>query len=136
MGLDQEDLDAHDGRISRLCDLVGFSSKVLRAAKQRRCSLEKVAVLDPARATRKDALQGEALMIVLIAWETSTRPESAMGSIVRTQIGVGEYASHAIHWQEGSTQVIWTKMIEQHGLVCGISKFYELRLTWVRKPKQ
>jgi hypothetical protein len=53
MGLDQEDLDARDGRVTRLCDLVGFSRKVLKAAQQRLLSLEIVALLDPTRATRK-----------------------------------------------------------------------------------
>jgi hypothetical protein len=85
---------------------------------------------------RKDALQGQDLENVLLAWEMFTRPEPAVGAVVRMRVGVAEYVDHAVHWQEQKTESIWEKMISTFGPLCKLRQFYDERPRWVKKPKQ
>ena len=103
-GITDADRLAADGRLTRLYNLLSMSRSVIRHATDRMTSAEAIALLDPSRTLRKDALQGDELRKVLSIWETHTRPEPAMGLLMRIKCGVGEYVTHALHWQEKRTE--------------------------------
>ena len=100
------DSAANDGRILRLCSLIGIDDATLSRARRRIVQLTLFARLDATHATRKDALQGQGLENVLLAWEMFTRPEPIVGAVVRMRAGVVEYVDHAVHWQEQKTKSI------------------------------
>ena len=114
-GIPAEDSAAHDSRISRPCAVIGIRDCTLWRARKRVENLTLFARLDPTRATRKDALQGQELENVLLAWEMFTRPEPCVNVVVRMRVGPAEYVDHAVHWQEHSTESIWEQMIDAFG---------------------
>lgn len=78
-GITNGDVDARDGRIGRLADLVGVHPASFRRARDRLASCNLIASIDPTRTTRHDALLGDRLQLVLDCWARYTRPEPAVG---------------------------------------------------------
>jgi hypothetical protein len=131
-GIEEADQVEKDGRIDRLAGLVGVNRSTLwRAA----VSCVQVAMLDPTRCLRVDALQGDDLLNVLDIWEKYTRPEPAVGLVVRMRLEPGVYDTHAVHWQEERTADLYLRLVQEYGPVCQLSQFYEERPYYVRKPQ-
>lgn len=135
-GITDEDTAVRDGRMARLFGITGMCRDALQLARIRLKSANAIALLDPSRKLRKDALQGDKLLHVLYVWETMTRPEPAMGQVVRIRCGVGEYEKHALHWQEKRTADLYLSLVEAFGAVCSLSQFYKERPVYVRKPRK
>ena len=127
---------AKDFRLTRLADMVGVSLSSLRRTRHHVETTESFKMLDPSRSTRKDAVQGDKLSNLLLAWEVCTRVEPSMGLVVRMWIGPGKYEPHTVHWPERSTEDIYQKMCEMFGSLCALAVFYRLRPKWVKKPKK
>ena len=69
-GITDDDRAAGDGRLGRLYKLLDISRAAMRRAEHRLDTAEAIALLDPSRKLRIDALQGDELRKVLSVCET------------------------------------------------------------------
>ena len=133
-GIKPVDLQARDGRIRELSRITGMHATTISDAMYRVQSTLTFDLLDPSRNIRSDAVTGGKLVNLLLAWELNTRPEPAMGAVMKMRVGPGLYEPHAVHWQEKDTESIYQKMVEGFGPICQIRDFYKHRPPWVKKP--
>ena len=112
--------------------VLGLSRQSVSCALQRVSLTGGIALLDPTRKRRTDALSVSVCAQIKLGWEMFTRPSPDMKHLVRLRCGPRVYVEHGIHWLMDDVKDVYDKVVEYFGKLCSLTAFQDLRPYFVR----